>query len=679
MANSKIILTFNIDLDINQGIGFWNGHPGLPNLVNMNFVWKNLRVGFGQVTKGTPTGVVGERSAINFMQAFILDWNFVTTTGTYFNVSRVENVVTIQTNYANQIFSDFISVDDPTGFPLTLNSDVTAEIINADEAISITSVSFAEATTNPCQNVKVIVETNIDIENIITPVSATAIGSNTYEFDFLRGQNITILVEDVNGFQDHTGGPTPSLLSPNDFVLQLNISPGGTTAIASNSVAVGLDFEYSLDNSTWQTSNTFSGLAAGNYTLYVRDQLGCAISKTFVVDEYGIQTPYFYISKANSIRFANRIDFGDAGNYKTDENTLSCEVDVLLPYHEVQLFQTADVITTQFKSNYETNTTKVIRENGDEVIVPVVKKSNYIGNKDSRDARKYDLGGGKTGIYFTIGSIYNYDTGFPTGETHYLNGGLPLWAKSGGYVKVGTEWFLIEDLLFDESKNAEIMVISSSYSGADVSVIAGTIYNIFDYEIYEFTIDMVDYIDEVIRVSIIAEDDNFTTITLLSEDINIQVNHEFTKAIEYWNEDNNDVFYATGIKHKIRLPYHKRSGDVDESSEVHKTDVSSVLLSSELYEVDEFKFEPVSKEIWRKLMIALSCKNVLIDGVGYVKSNSFDTEGPLEDTNLYVLTAKMIKTGNVFNSEISGSVDFNSTNIEVPGLIDIGSGGFLKY
>jgi hypothetical protein len=190
---------------------------------------------------------------------------------------------------------------------------------------------------------------------------------------------------------------------------------------------------------------------------------------------------------------------------------------------------------------------------------------------------------------------------------------------------------------------------------------------------------MVDYIDEVIRVSITAEDDNFTTITLLSEDINVQVTHEFTKAIEYWNEDNNDVFYATGIKHKIRLPYHKRSGDVDESSEVHKTDVSSVLLSSELYEVDEFKFEPVTKEIWRKLMIALSCKNVLIDGVGYVKNNSFDTEGPLEDTNLYVLSAKMIKTGNVFTSEISGSVDFDSTNIEVPGLIDIGSGGFLKY
>ena len=78
-------------------------------------------------------------------------------------------------------------------------------------------------------------------------------------------------------------------------------------------------------------------------------------------------------------------------------------------------------------------------------------------------------------------------------------------------------------------------------------------------------------------------------------------------------------------------------------------------------------------------MIALSCKNVIIDGVSYVKTGSFDNEGPLEDTNLYVLTAKMLKSGSVFSSKASGTVDFDSTNLEVPGLIEVGSGGFLKY
>lgn len=665
-------ITFNEDLVIGSTITFdiRNNNFTPSFAVSLAHQWVALRNAAFKVTT-TPPDIdnPGEATAIQYMQAIQLDYG-----GTFSNISRTGNAVFLTVDYNYLDFEGGLAMMD-----VSTVANVDFELVANVTTIEIDSVSFSQASTTPCQNVAIEVETNILATKIISPVNVNPNTDNPFTFEWLRGQSISIVVEDANGNQYTQQVDTPSLLSPNDFDLQINSTPAGATIVVYNPTSIGFDFQYSLDNSSWQTSNVFSGLVAGNYTLYVRDLFGCSVSKTFVVDEFGIQTPYFYISKANSIRFANRIDFGDAGNYKTDENTLSCEVDVLLPYHEVQLFQTADVITTQFKSNYETNTAKVIRYNGDEVAVPVVKKSNYIGNKDSRDARKYDLGNGKTGIYFISGDIYNYDTGFPTGETHYLNGGLPIWAKSGGYVKVDAEWFLIEDILFDESKNAEIIVISSSYYGADVSVIAGTIYNIFDYEIYEFTIDMVDYIDEVIRVSIIAEDDNFTTITLLSEDIFVQVVHEFTKEINYWNDDNTDIFYATGIKHKIRIPFFKRNGDVEESSETHKTDTNTVLLNSELYEVDEFIFEPVSKEIWRKLMIALSCKNVLIDGVGYVKSNSFDTEGPLEDTNLYVLTAKMIKTGNVFNSEISGSVDFNYTNVEVPGLIDIGSGGFLKY
>lgn len=74
-----------------------------------------------------------------------------------------------------------------------------------------------------------------------------------------------------------------------------------------------------------------------------------------------------------------------------------------------------------------------------------------------------------------------------------------LFGQSQGYIKVDAAWFLIEDVLFDESKNAKVIVISSNYSGTDIAVIAGTIYNIFDYEIYEFTIDMVDYIGKLFK------------------------------------------------------------------------------------------------------------------------------------------------------------------------------------
>lgn len=679
MANSKIILTFNEDLPLNHKIGFKSSNFGSSFFIEHDFIWKNIRAGFGQVTIGTPVfESPGERSAANFVQAFNLDWNF---NNSQFTVTRNVNVVTIETNFNNTMFSYFYCFDN-TNPPIT-TSNVTVEILNGNEPIRIDEITFSQASLLPCQNVSVNVQTSVLATKIINPVQVDPNLENPFSFDFLRGQQTTITVEDENGNQTSQQIETPVILSINYFNVNVNSSPfGATTTITNGLVPSGfflLNLEYSLDNETWQESNVFSGLIAGNYTAYIRDQFGCSISIEFSVNEFGLQLPYFYISKSNSIRFANRVNFGDAENYKTDENTLSCEVDVKLPYHEVQLFQSADVITTQFKSNYTTNIAKVILANGDEVVVPVVKKSNYIGNKDSRDARKYSLGNGQMGIYFTTGNIYNFDSGFPTGETHYLNGGLPIWAKSGNYVKVDAEWLLIEDILFDESKNAEIIVVSSNYSGPDVMAIAGTIFNIFDYEIYEFTIDMVDYLGEVIKVSLACEDDNFTNLLFLSEDISVEVKHENASDIEYWNEDNTDVFYATGIKHKIRIPYFKRNGDVEESSEVNKTDTTTVLLNAQNYEVDEFVFEPVTKEIWRKLMRALSHKNVLIDGVSYVLNGTFETEGPLEDTNLYVLTAKMIKTGGVYNSQRDGSIDFNTSSSEIPGLISIGNDGFVRY
>jgi hypothetical protein len=62
--------------------------------------------------------------------------------------------------------------------------------------------------------------------------------------------------------------------------------------------------------------------------VYIIDQFGGAIRLFSEFDLYTL----FFISKTNSIRFANRISWGDAANYKNDENTLGAEVDVQLAY-----------------------------------------------------------------------------------------------------------------------------------------------------------------------------------------------------------------------------------------------------------------------------------------------------------------------------------------------------------
>lgn len=640
-------------------------------------IFKASRLGTAQVTLPVfepdngihPDRYLGFVNA-NYKTAFNLDYNstnLFTLTTLNGPVNSGVGFVTIEANFPGAVF---------TG---TSNAFVDVNIENevVSPSFTVDTISFSQADTNPCQQVKVNVTTSELATTILPPFTVYGNTDNPFSFDWLRGQTNILTVENSLGIQASVALNLPMFLNVANFTFDVVNSPDGGTLNVSNVNSDGLELEYSLDNITWQTSPVFSGLEVGSYTIYIKDQLGCAISKGFAVTEFGIYTPYFYISKSNSFRFANRISWGDSANYKTDENTLSNEVDCEIPYTEIQQFQSADIITTQFKSNYETNVAKIVKADLSEVNVPVVKMSNNIGIKDKRDAFKYNLGDGKTGLYFISGNIYNYVTGLAN-STHFLNGSLPEWASIGNYFKIGSTWFLIEEIFFDEAKNADVLSFSNVYTGVDVAVIAASVFNRFNYEIYEFAIDMVDYIDQYFQVRINNTDDNFTEIIHLSEMIWCKVKHENVLEIKYSNSSNTDLFYGTGIENIIRLPYTYFKGKSDEDSEVHKTDTNSILLNADVYEVDEIVFEPVTKEIWRKMVLALSHENVTINGVGYVKNGNFNTEGPLGNTNLYILTATMIKTGSVYNSQTSGNLDFDGSEVEVPGLISTDT-GFVSY
>lgn len=617
------------------------------------------------------TGFISE----NYRAALNADYN----SGSLFTIEAINGAsgtglgsVKITANYPNAVFS--------------FANDSDAVITVSNQAMvpefKITSVVFSTATANQCQNAKVNVTTNVLATKILSPFVLNGNTQNPFSFDDIRGQNITLLVENSTGQQASQSIVVPALLNASNFAINVNASPNGSTVVVVASNSSGLILEYSLDGNTWQSSNVFNGLLAGSYALYVRDQLGCSFTKNFEANEFGIQSPYFYISKSNSFRFAKRITFGSSYNYKTDENTLSCESfskDQSLAYKEIQQFNNSDIIITQFKSNYQNNTVKVVKSDNSEVSVLPIKMTSNIGLKDKRDAFKYDLGGGKMGIYFVSGNTYNYDTSAISG-TYALNGSLPEYAKVGNYIQLGSAWFKIEEIIFDEVKNSDVLVISNNYSGGIAAQIVGSIFNRMDYEVYEFAIDMSEYPNQYFSVKIEATDVQFDSISYVSEQILTSESHEKTVELRYRNTTNTDVFYATGIEFLIRPQITFIKGKVDEESEMYKTDDSAMLLSATNYEADDFVFEPVTKEIWRKLTQALSHEKVFINGVGYVKSGNFNTEGPLEDSNLYVLTASMLKTGIVYNATGYGSGDYVSSDvvIEVPGLITTGD-GFLSY
>ena len=80
-----------------------------------------------------------------------------------------------------------------------------------------------------------------------------------------------------------TAGPLITTTASKTDVL---CNGGNTGIITVVQPTVGAPpFEYSLDGTTWQTSNVFNGLAAGTYTVYYRSGNGCQNSLSITVDQ----------------------------------------------------------------------------------------------------------------------------------------------------------------------------------------------------------------------------------------------------------------------------------------------------------------------------------------------------------------------------------------------------------
>lgn len=114
-------------------------------------------------------------------------------------------------------------------------------------------------------------------------------GTNPYTFTGLAAGAHTIIVRDNVGCQLSTSvtvvaGPAVTTTATASNVL-CNGGNTGSITVAQPTVGTA-PFEYSIDNgTTWQTSNVFSGLIAGTYTIRFRESNGCSGSTTATVTE----------------------------------------------------------------------------------------------------------------------------------------------------------------------------------------------------------------------------------------------------------------------------------------------------------------------------------------------------------------------------------------------------------
>jgi hypothetical protein len=299
--------------------------------------------------------------------------------------------------------------------------------------------------------------------------------------------------------------------------------------------------------------------------------------------------------------------------------------------------------------------------------------------KDMRDAVIYNLGGlGKqTGIYFNSGNTYNYNTGVVNGS-YILKGTLPYWGTIGNYVFVSNGWYEIVNVIYDNSKSAYVLVIDLIYTAAESTVIVSSIFNLEKYDIFEFTINMLDFSNRKIQVNITQTDTNtsFPVQTYLSEIIDIALVQEDTVYIEYWNDENTDIFYATGIKNRIRMPIEYFGGGYGDTTEAERTDSETYLVDAETYENDLIAFKLMPKQMMRKVVQGLAHKFVFLNEVQYVKEESPEVTG-LIGSNQYRVSAQMTKADAVYTSKGIGQV-FNVGTLEVIQLEEIESQGYLK-
>ena len=457
--------------------------------------------------------------------------------------------------------------------------------------------------------------------------------------------------------------------------LTINIEDDITTELDTNTNVYTSGYTYSLDNVTFQSSNVFSGLAAGTYTVYLRDFYGCVRNTSVTVtgfEENGVSTRRQVAqlpSMSNSLAFHRQdvIDNDNIFNNDTNRNQLN-----RINYCEKQVFSNSDIIKTQIKTSYENVTVKAIDCEGNETALTVNQISQNL-QKDSRDCAAYIYDDGLTGIYFTSGSTYDYDSGLEIGS-YSLGGALPTFAYVGNYIYIFNNWYQIVNKVYDEDVNSEVIIIEDTETRSG-NYIVSSVYNYFGYDVFEFEVDCSLLPDSEFKVVIELTDSEYSDVSFITQKVCTTDDLDYYVTIDYSNSENTDIFYSSGITFRLRTKLEYMEDSTNQENDTISTDDNSYLLDSELIECNTFFFSMLTLEMMRKLRVALSHDTVTINGEGYVKDSDFEVTN-LKGTNLYNLSAKMRKT----NLDNNTNLDyFTGTTTDAINLVDYSDVNFIEY
>jgi len=599
-----------------------------------------------------------------------------------------------ETDFSNDLFfitqvtATDITISFPNGgsgtFDVTVNSSVISFTTTTDvtpDNINISNIQYLEADVDPCNNFKVSGETNVNIDEIRVNYQNTQqtftqfAGTQAFEFDLSRNVQF-FTIKATSNQANPTEFTTNQLNGVSNFTINptLNQTINGVTltlGFITSTIGQDLGLEYSLDGVNYSESNVFTGLTSGNYTYYVRDDYGCVKKNNIeVVNELAPSAPPFIeFSELNPVYFAKRNEFPN-----NNDNTLTYEGAHENNYLNYKWkFPVDQNLRFQYRSSYKFNNVKIFGDGDNLTDILPTKLTNNINFTDIRDGLVFE-DNGKLAVSYQGGNFYDSDLNVI--GTHELFGSLLYNQDEGELINVeGFGWLVVESIEFDDVNGTYMRLNYNVTNFTQTTLIIKYIYNVEDYEIFEFTLDAsnLDPYD-CIQLRIDANNGQFNNDEpqYLSELIEFTNEAEDFHVIKWWNTQNNEIAWQTGIEGiiyvpKVCQPIFEPKGE----SDIYMSDTKTVLLEGDADQQYRFYFDPIPENLVKQLSKITSNDMLEIDGIGYVKEQEIETE-PLIGSNLYKVEMLLTKTKG-FNS--NSGVGFDLLSAE--GLLFSNESGFI--
>ncbi|WP_299116948.1 hypothetical protein [uncultured Winogradskyella sp.] len=657
--NSTIEITFSSVPALDTVFAFTDSLTGM----TITETFKDARTGIGESLRDSSSL---QLTTNNYRNALNLDYNINNLYQiSYFADVDSDWIVFITANNAQSQFT--LSTNTTSG---AISAVINNSTINT---FTIDSVTISEADSSPCDNVKFTVNTSETATNITTPISQ-AVSTNPFVFDHTRSDVATKITMNKDTVVDTNSSLVPRLLAVDFDVNVANTPTTATVNVTRNTSAGLLIFEYSLDGSTWQSSSNFPNLEVGDYTMHIRDNIGCSITKSFSVTSFSPTINNYSaiaeVSNLNPIRYKEVVNWTNCGVQKNVDNTLSYEEEVWLNRRDFkQKFQLCDTPPTQIKTNYKTVTAKIIDCNGTETALTVEKKTDFIDQTDVRDAtvtsieinnsNGYD---GYLGLFFPPGNTYDPITLQQNGT---YNSGLPSWIDIDEYVNIqGFGWFRVLDIISGTNGGRVVLdelYANSGFGAPPQNIIVTSYYNIQDYERHEFAVDFSNFTEGNYQVQIDLQDDTFGTKQYLSEWIDLRECHENCHVIKYYHTELNEINFSYGFRGILRVPYVLNlKYKPNEEQDVYVDDNNTVLLDTRIRRFNDFNLRPLPTAMAEKLALVTSQDRLFINDIGYLKIGELDTES-LGTTNLYKVKGTLTKADYVYSNTEGVQSDLDIT------------------